>query len=112
MSRRDPRPAPARKHVWTIGRASIIGIVTGVIAVLMVSFRDPRDVGLYPYAALLVLTAFCGASVLWITAFDMRARGTSGRMRPVRTFDIAIGLALLVPSLYAFWRIYRLLGLP
>ena len=111
MSRPRPRPAPARRHLWTISRASMLGIVTGVVAVLMVSFRDPRDVGLYPYAALVALTAFCGASVLWITAFDMRERGTSGRMRPVRTFDIAIGLALLAPSLYAFWRISGPLGL-
>jgi uncharacterized membrane protein HdeD (DUF308 family) len=111
MSRRAARPAPTPRHVWTISRASIIGIGAGIAALLMVSFRDPRDVGLYPYAALLALTAFCGASVLWITAFDMRARGTSGRMRPVRTFDIAIGLALLAPSLYAFWRISHALGL-
>lgn len=112
MSRRGPRPAPAPRHFWTISRASIVGIATGIIAILMVSFRDPRDVGLYPYAALLTITAFCGASVLWITAFDMRERGTSGRMRPVRTFDIAIGLALLLPALYAFWRISHALGLP
>ena len=111
MSRRGARPAPTRRHLWTISRASILGIATGIVALLMASFRDPRDVGLYPYAALVLVTAFCGASVLWITAFDMRARGTSGRMRPVRTVDIAIGLALLVPSLYAFWRISHALGL-
>lgn len=111
MSRRGLRPAPTPRHVWTISRASVLGIAAGVIALLMVSFRDPRDAGLYPYAALLVLTAFCGASVLWITAFDMRDRGTSGRMRPVRTFDIAIGFALLAPSLYALWRISGALGL-
>lgn len=111
MRRPRPRVGPARQHLWTISRASMLGIVTGVVAVLLVSFRDPRDGGLYPYAALLALTAFCGASVLWITAFDMRSRGTSGRMRPVRTFDIGIGLCLLVPALYAFWRISGPLGL-
>lgn len=111
MSRRAPRPAPPPRHLWTIGRASIVGIVAGLVALLMVSFRDPRDAGLYPYAALLAVTAFCGASILWITAFDMRTRGTSGRMRPVRAFDIAIGLALLAPSLYALARISSALGL-
>ena len=111
MSRRGPRPAPPPRHLWTIGRASIVGIAAGLVALLMASFRDPRDVGLYPYAALLAVTAFCGASILWITAFDMRTRGTSGRMRPVRAFDIAIGLALLAPSLHAFWRISGVLGL-
>jgi uncharacterized membrane protein HdeD (DUF308 family) len=111
VSRRRPRLAPTPRHFWTIGRASMLGIVTGIAAVLMVSFRDPRDAGLYPYAALLALTAFCGASVLWITAFDMRERGTSDLLRPVRVFDILIGLALLVPALYAFWRISGPLGL-
>ena len=111
MSRRSPRHAPPTRHLWTISRASIAGILFGIAALLMIGVRDPRDGGLYLYASLLGLTAFCGASVLWITAFDMRERGTSGRMRPVRTFDIAIGLALLAPSLYAFWRISHALGL-
>jgi uncharacterized membrane protein HdeD (DUF308 family) len=111
VSRRAPRPAPPTRHLWTISRASIAGIALGLAALLMIGLRDPRDGGLYFYAALLALTAFCGASILWITAFDMRQRGTSGRMRPVRVFDIAIGLALLMPALYAFWRISGPLGL-
>ena len=111
MSRSRRRTAPTARHFWTIGRASIAGIIVGLTALLMVAFRDPRDGGLYFYAALLAFTAFCGASILWITAFDMKERGTSGRMRPVRAVDIAIGLALLGPSLYAFWRISRALGL-
>lgn len=111
MSRRGPRPAPTPQHFWTIGRASILGIVAGLVALLMVSFRDPRDGGLYLYAGLLAFAALCGASILWITAFDMKERGTSGRMRPVRGFDIAIGLCLLGPSLYALWRIWGALGL-
>jgi len=49
--------------------------------------------------------------VLWITAFDMRDRGTSGRMRPVRGFDIAVGIGLLAPALYGFARIAGPLGL-
>lgn len=113
MSRRAQRQtaAPPPRHFWTIGRASIAGMIFGLAALLMVAFRDPRDGGLYLYAGLLAFTAFCGASVLWITAFDMRDRGTSGRMRPVRGFDIAIGLGLLVPALYGLGRISGPLGL-
>lgn len=111
MKRRAPRQAPPPRHLWTIGRASIAGILFGLAALLMIGIRDPRDGGLYLYAALLGMTAFCGASILWITAFDMRDRGTSGRMRPVRGFDIAIGLALLAPALYGLSRISGPLGL-
>ncbi len=100
--------AATRNAIYGAGLAFMLleGIFRSMPALL-----PPAALQAGSYAALLALTAFCGASVLWITAFDMRARGTSGRMRPVRTFDIAIGLALLVPSLYAFWRIAGPLGL-
>ena len=93
---------PALLSFWTIQRATGAGVVCGLAAILMAGlFSLARDRMLYPYAALLVATALCGASILWITVFDMRARGTSGRMRPIRGFDAAVGLALLLPSLYA-----------
>ena len=57
------------------------------------------------------LTAFCGISILWITASDMRTRGTSGRMRPIRGFDLALGFVLLIPALYGLWLIAPELGL-
>ncbi len=97
---------------WTIQRAMGVGMLSGLAAVLIAGlFRLSRDGLLYPYAALLALTALCGASILWITVVDMRARGTSGRMRPIRGFDAAVGLALLLPSFYALSLIWRDLGL-
>jgi len=66
---------------------------------------------LYAYAALLALTAFCGASVLWITLIDIRTRGRGGRMRPIRAFDVAAGLMLVLPSLYALRMVWPALGL-
>jgi hypothetical protein len=96
---------------WTIQRATGVGIVTGMVAILIAGlFSLTNERLLYFYAGLLVTTSLCGASILWITAFDMRARGTSGRMRPIRGFDAALGLALLVPSLYAMSLIWRQLG--
>jgi hypothetical protein len=87
---------------WTIPRATGIGVVAGIAAILVAGLGGtPGEVLLHVYAGLLALTVACGASILWITAFDMRARGTSGRMRPIRGFDVAVGLVLLVPSLYA-----------
>jgi hypothetical protein len=105
------RPSSALQS-WTIQRATVIGIVCGIAAILAVGLLGTSsDTRLYGYAALLAVTALCGASILWITVFDMRARGTSGRMRPIRSFDAAIGLALLLPSLYALSLIWPELGL-
>ena len=87
---------------WTLQRATGAGIVAGLAALLTSMIIEAWPEGLlYPYVALLLVTALCGASVLWITATDMRDRGTSGRMRPIRGFDVAVGVALLLPSLYA-----------
>ena len=118
MSRRKARQRRLNQRVagplarrWTIQRASGIGILSGIAAILVTGLLGTSsDVLLYAYAVLLAVTAWCGASILWITAFDMRARGTSGRMRPIRGFDAALGLALLVPSLYAMSLISRQLG--
>jgi hypothetical protein len=103
-SRPPPRrpSGPAALRGWTIQRATGIGVVCGFIAILIAGlFSTTRGGLLYPYAALLAVTALCGFSILWITVFDMKSRGTSGRMRPIRGFDVAVGLALLVPSVYA-----------
>ncbi len=113
--RRRPLPQPPPRAAilrhWTIQRAESIGIIAGLAAILIASlFATAREGLLYPYAVLLAFTALCGASILWITAFDMRDRGTSGRMRPIRGFDSALGLALLAPSLYALSLIWPELG--
>jgi len=97
---------------WTIARATTIGIATGIAAVLTISAIELWPEGLlYAYVALLAVTIFCGVSILWITASDIRDRGTSGRMRPIRAFDIAVGLVLLIPAAYGMRLIWPELGL-
>jgi hypothetical protein len=97
---------------WTIQRAATIGIATGIAAVLTVSGIAIWPEGLLRlYVALLAVTIFCGVSILWITASDIRDRGTSGRMRPIRAFDIAVGLALLIPAAYGLRLIWPELNL-
>jgi hypothetical protein len=87
---------------WTIQRATVVGILAGLTALIVSAL-----IGSWPgalldaYAALLAFTAFCGVSVLWITLNDIRNRGRGGRMRPIRAFDVAAGLLLILPSLYA-----------
>lgn len=112
MKRRStPKPTRGLKR-WTIQRATTLGIASGLSAVLLASAIGGWPEGLlYPYVALLGVTAFCGASVLWITAVDMRTRGTSGRMRPIRGFDVAIALTLLLPALYGLSLVWPELGL-
>ena len=120
MNKRRTRKAQAARHPahpdmlrgWTIQRASGIGVMCGFAAILVAGLTSlSRNGMLYPYAVLLAATALCGGSILWITVFDMKARGTSGRMRPIRGFDVAVGLALLAPSLYGMSLIWPELGL-
>ncbi len=104
--------APLFLSGWTIQRATGTGLVCGLAAVLIAGlFSLTRGGLLYPYAALVAATALSGASILWITIVDMRSRGTSGRMRPIRGFDAAVGLGLLLPSIYALSLVWDELGL-
>ncbi len=111
---RKRRPAPPPKGVmagWTVSRATVAGIGLGLAALLAaILLRSWPDL-LYPYAALLLLTLFCGTSILWITLWDVRTRGRGGRMRPIRAFDAAMGAALVLPAGYGLWLIAPLLGL-
>lgn len=55
---------------------------------------------LMPLLIALAVTGFCGLSILAMTALDLVAHGPrSGRLRPIRTFDIIVGLMLAIPSL-------------
>ena len=95
---------------WTIQRATVAGIVLGLLALLLAAAPWTWPI-LYPYALLLALTFLCGASILWITLQDVRTRGRGGRMRPIRAFDIAMGAIIALPALYGMWLIGPELGL-
>jgi hypothetical protein len=92
---------------WTIQRATVVGIVAGLTALIVSALIGgwPGPL-LYAYATLLAFTALCGASVLWITLIDVRNRGRGGRMRPIRAFDVAAASLLILPSLYALARVW------
>ena len=97
---------------WTIQRATVTGIAAGLSALIVSALiGGPPGPLLYAYAALLAFTAFCGASVLWITLIDVRSRGRGGRMRPIRAFDVAAALLLILPALYALSLVWSELGL-
>jgi hypothetical protein len=86
---------------WTIGRASGIGAVAGLAALLLWllerAYGGPFVPPLYAAAA---IAGLCGFSVLLITAVDLifhRRRGE--RVRPLRVFDVALGAALILVCL-------------
>ena len=110
-SRRPPPPRRLRDR-WTIQRATGAGIVCGLAALLLsVAIGSWADALLYPYAALLAVTLFCGLSILWITLMDVRARERGIQVRPIRMFDVIAGLVISAPAAYALWRVWPSLGL-
>lgn len=88
---------------WTIQRAEAFGIPAGVLsAALWAAFPTWPEALEIPFAVALAVTAFCGVSILWITARDVVHGPTRGKMlRAIRVVDVAIGIVLTVPPLYA-----------
>jgi hypothetical protein len=85
---------------WTISRAAGAGIASGLAALILwpifAAYQEPFR---WPYVAALGLTAFCGLTILSMTAADLVLRPKRGRrVRPIRAFDIGLGLLLLVPA--------------
>ena len=85
---------------WTIGRATGVGVVAGLIALtlwpLYAAWQEPV---LWPFLAALIVAAVCGVSILLITLVDAALKRRARSLRPIRAFDIAIGLLLAGPSL-------------
>ena len=84
---------------WTIQRAEGIGVPAGLAALLLWPAYAAWESVLPLFAAALAISAFCGLSILVITAFDLAVRRRGRSLRPVRGFDIALGLLLAAPSL-------------
>ena len=99
MSRR-PQPARPVRNAWTVQRATGLGAVSALAAAVLRLFypASPELVRL-PLLGLCVLAAFCGFSILWITAVDRLRHGRRGeRLRPLRAFDMAMAALLLLPA--------------
>ena len=97
---------------WTIGRATGVGAPAGLIALILwplyARFQEPL---LWPFALALALACLCGLSILLITAVDMLRRKRSESLRPVRAFDIALGITLAAPTLAELHGLSPQLGL-
>lgn len=90
-----------RPAKWTIHQVSGAGVAAGLIALLLWPLYAtwPALVQL-PFIAALAVAAGCGVAILVMTLRDLKHRsGRGSRLKPIRTFDVILGLALSVPSI-------------
>jgi hypothetical protein len=90
-----------RLATWTTNQLSGIGLLAGLVAVMLWLFygRWPHIVG-WPFIAALGIAAACGILMLAITLRDLKYRsGRGSRLKPIRAFDVIVGLLLAVPSI-------------
>jgi len=101
MSRSTPDRSTPRLRPWTIQQLAGAGSIAGIAALLLwpafVAWPDPLRL---PFILILAVACFCGAAMLLITLRDIARRPVRGsRLRPIRAFDVVLGLALTIPTL-------------
>ncbi len=85
---------------WTIGRATAVGVLAGLAALVLWPLHSAWPEPLrWPFVAALTVTAFCGVSILLITWRDIYRRKRGTIMHRIRIFDLVLGLLLAGPSL-------------
>jgi hypothetical protein len=87
----------------SVPRATGFGAAAGLVALLLwLGFAGWPSTFVLPYVLALGATALTGAYILLATLFDMMRNPRRGvRIRPIRGFDVAAGLVLLLPSAWA-----------
>jgi hypothetical protein len=88
------------RDFWTINRAAGTGLTAGLAALILwpifAAYQEPFRL---PYMAALSLTAFCGVSILVMTAADLILRPKRGqRTIPIRILNLVLGLLLFAPA--------------
>lgn len=80
----------------SVPRVTGVGAVAGAAALLLwVAYSWWPQAFVLPYVAALAVTAICGAYILLATWYDSYRNPRRGsRIRPIRGFDIAVGLLL------------------
>ena len=81
---------------WSFARASGIGTTAGLLAILLCPFfRRFGGVLTWPFAILAGVMGLRGLSILLMTLIVMLTRRRGSRIRPLRGFDLAVGLGLV-----------------
>jgi hypothetical protein len=93
----------------TVPRAIGFGASAGAAALLLwLASISMAGIFVLPYVAALAVTALCGAYILLATWYDSYRNPRRGvRIRPIRGFDIAAGLLLIGPALWALYPFLR-----
>ena len=94
-------------RLWTLSRASGAGVLAGLAALLLWPAYAAWPGALIPFALALGIAAFCGLSMLAFTLIDMVTQRRGARMRPLRIFDLVLGLVL---SLWSLRTLHALFG--
>ena len=85
--------------LWTLKHATRIGLVAALAALLLwplyAVVQEPVRAA---FVAALAVVAFCGVSILFITAVDLLTVVRGRRVLPARIFDLLLGAALAVPA--------------
>jgi hypothetical protein len=87
----------------TVPRATGLGAGSGIAAMFSwIGLIYWPETFVVPHVAALFVTAACGAYILLATWYDTVRNPRRGvRIRPIRGFDVAAGLVLLLPSVWA-----------
>ena len=87
----------------SVPRVTAAGAVAALAALLMwVLYGRWPETFVLPYVLALVVTAGCGLFILFATITDRLSNPRRGvRIRPIRGFDVVVGVLLAGPSLWA-----------
>lgn len=88
---------------WTIGRATGVGAVAASSTLIFWPLYDRfQSFWLWPLLVMLIVAGLSGISILFITAVDLIIhRRRSRKLRPLRIFDLVVGLLLIALALTA-----------
>lgn len=85
--------------IWTLARASRLGALAGLTALLLWPVHAIVQQPVRPgFIAALAIAALCGMSILFMSVIDLLTVRRDRSVLPARIFDLALGTALTVPS--------------
>jgi hypothetical protein len=96
--------------LWSVKRASGVGVTTALLALLLWPFIGLLDPLLaWLFMAMAAVSGLCGFTILAMTIRDIATRPRRGvRIRPIRSFDTILALILLALSWFELHDMIRL----